>query len=143
LIIADVDRARVSLLTKELDAEVVNVNEIHSVEEDTFAPCALGAALNDQAIPSLKARLVCGGANNQLATDKDGAALLAREIVYASDYLVDAGGIINVAAEYLGETTEQVRARVGQIANRLVSVLTTADSNKQPPHIAGKRCPGL
>jgi leucine dehydrogenase len=135
LIIADVDRARVSLLAKELDAEVVNVNEIHSVETDIFAPCALGAVLNDQTIPSLKARLVCGGANNQLATDKDGAALLAREIVYAPDYLVNAGGIINVAAEYLGETTEQVRTRVGQIANRLTTVLATADSSKQPPHI--------
>jgi leucine dehydrogenase len=135
LIIADVDRARVSLLAMELGAQVVSVNEIHSVEADIFAPCALGAVLNDQTIPSLKARLVCGGANNQLATDKDGAALLAREIVYAPDYLVNAGGIINVAAEYLGETTEQVRARVGQIANRLTTVLATADTSKQPPHI--------
>jgi leucine dehydrogenase len=135
LIIADVDRARVSLLAQELDAEVVSINEIHSVEADIFAPCALGAVLNDQTIPSLKARLVCGGANNQLATDKGGAALLAREIVYAPDYLVNAGGIINVAAEYLGETPEQVRDRVGQIANRLTTVLATADHNKQPPHI--------
>jgi leucine dehydrogenase len=135
LIIADVDRARASLLAKELDAQVVSVNEIHSVEADIFAPCALGAVLNDHTIPSLKARLVCGGANNQLATDKDGEALLAREIVYAPDYLVNAGGIINVAAEYLGETTEQVRERVGQIANRLTTVLATADRNKQPPHI--------
>jgi leucine dehydrogenase len=135
LIIADVDRARVSLLAQELDAEVVSTNEIHSVEADIFAPCALGAVLNGHTIPSLKARLVCGGANNQLATNKDGEALLAREIVYAPDYLVNAGGIINVAAEYLGETTEQVRERVGQIANRLTTVLATADCNKQPPHI--------
>jgi leucine dehydrogenase len=135
LIIADVDRARASLLAKELDAQVVSVNEIYSVEADVFAPCALGAVLNDHTIPSLKARLVCGGANNQLATNKDGEALLAREIVYAPDYLVNAGGIINVAAEYLGETTEQVRERVGQIANRLTTVLATADHNKQPAHI--------
>ncbi len=135
LIIADVDRARVSLLAQELDAAVVSVNEIHSVEADIFAPCALGAVLNDQTIPSLKARLICGGANNQLATDKDGDALLAREIVYAPDYLVNAGGIINVAAEYLGETTGQVRERVGQIASRLATILAVADRTKQPPHI--------
>ncbi len=135
LIIADVDRARVSLLAQELDAAVVSVNEIHSVEADIFAPCALGAVLNDQTIPSLKARVICGGANNQLATDKDGDALLAREIVYAPDYLVNAGGIINVAAEYLGETTGQVRERVGQIASRLATILAVADRTKQPPHI--------
>jgi leucine dehydrogenase len=135
LVIADVDCARVNRVAKELDAKVVGVDEIHSVEADIFAPCALGAALNDRTIPSLKARLVCGGANNQLATDKDGDALLAREIVYAPDYLVNAGGIMNVAAEYLGETTEQVRERVGQIASRLATILAVADRTKQPPHI--------
>lgn len=135
LIIADVDRARVSSLAQELDAQAVSVDEILSVETDIFAPCALGAVLNDRTIPSLKARLVCGGANNQLATDKDGDALRAREIVYAPDYLVNAGGIINVVAEYLGETNEQVRERVGQIATRLTTVLATAGRNKQSPHI--------
>ena len=135
LIIADVDRARVNHLALELDAQVVSVNEIHSVEADIFAPCALGAVLNDRTIPNLKARLICGGANNQLGSDKDGHTLLSREIVYAPDYLVNAGGIINVVAEYLGETTEQVRERVDQIANRLSTVLASAERNKQPPHI--------
>jgi leucine dehydrogenase len=135
LIIADVDRNRVNLLANELDAKVVSVDEILAVETDIFAPCALGAVLNDRTISNLKARIVCCGANNQLATDKDGDALLAREIVYAPDYLVNAGGIINVTAEYLAETTEQVRERVSQISKRLTTVLATANLAKKSPHI--------
>jgi leucine dehydrogenase len=132
LIIADVDRVRVARIAAECDAKVVGVNDILEVEADIFAPCALGAVLNDRNIPNLKARLVCGGANNQLETDRDGEALLKRGIVYAPDYLVNAGGIINVAAEYLGETTEQVRERVEQIADRLTAVLVSADRERKP-----------
>jgi leucine dehydrogenase len=135
LIIADLDRRRVDLLAAECEAKVVSVDEIVEVEAEIFAPCALGAVLNDRTIPNLKARLVCGGANNQLATDNDGEALLERGIVYAPDYLVNAGGIINVAAEYLSETTEQVRQRVDQIAHRLAAVLTSAERRQKPTHI--------
>jgi leucine dehydrogenase len=134
LIIADVDRARVDHLARELDAQVVDVDDILAVKADVLAPCALGAVLNERSIPHLTARLVCGAANNQLATDKDGEALLERGIVYAPDYLVNAGGIINVSAEYLGETTEQVRQRVGQIPNRLTALLASASRDRKPTH---------
>lgn len=130
LVIADIDRRRVALLERVHGARVVPVDEIASVQADIFAPCALGGVLNAKSIPQLKARLVCGGANNQLATEADGDALTARGIAYAPDYVVNAGGIINVTAEYLGETTQQVEARVHCIAGRLDTVLKLAAVEK-------------
>lgn len=134
LIIADVNRARVEALSKEIGATVMGADEIIGAQADIFAPCALGAVINERSIPQLKARLVCGGANNQLATDEDGFALQRLGIVYAPDYLVNAGGIINVAAEYLHETTEEVRERVARIPDRVREVLLLASQNGQPTH---------
>lgn len=134
LIVADVDRARVEALSQELGATVMGTDEIVGAQADIFAPCALGAVINEQSIPQLKARLVCGGANNQLATDQDGYALQRRGIAYAPDYLVNAGGIINVAAEYLHETTDEVHERVAHIPERVREVLLLASQNGQPTH---------
>jgi leucine dehydrogenase len=135
LVIADVDRRRVEALVAELGARAVGVEEITGADADIFAPCALGSALNAQTIPALKARLVCGAANNQLETEADGEALLARGIVYAPDYVVNAGGIINVCAEYLGEAPEDVAQRVGEIAPRLTRILEAAARDNTPPHV--------
>jgi leucine dehydrogenase len=135
LVVADVDMARVARLADELGATVVDVHEIFAVDADVFAPCALGGVLNARTIPVLKAKLVCGGANNQLATERDGETLLERGIVYAPDYVVNAGGIINVSAEYLGETTEQVRERVLAIAPRLREVLQQAEREGKPSNV--------
>ena len=134
LVIADVNRTRVDALAKELGATVMGTDEIIDAQADIFAPCALGAVINEQSIPQLKARLICGGANNQLATDQDGFALQRRGIAYAPDYLVNAGGIINVAAEYLHETTDEVRTRVARIPERVRKVLLLASQNGQPTH---------
>lgn len=135
LVIADIDRRRVDALVAELGARAVGVDEIVAADADIFAPCALGGALNDQTIPTLKARLVCGAANNQLATEADGETLMARGIVYAPDYVVNAGGIINVSAEYLGEAPEEVAQRVSEIAPRLTRILEAAVAGNTPPHI--------
>lgn len=135
LIIADVDRSRVEALANELGATVVDVNEIVVADADIFAPCALGGILNPDTIPLLKAKLVCGGANNQLSTELDGVALMERGVIYAPDYIVNAGGIINVGAEYLGETTEQVNERVHQIAGRLMTVLKSAAEQGKPTNV--------
>ncbi len=91
-----------------------------------FAPCALGAGLNARTIPELGAPIVCGAANNQLETEADGARLVARGITYAPDFIVNAGGIINVSAEYLGESAEVVEARVRAVPTRLMAVLDEA-----------------
>ena len=134
LIIADIDRRRVDALANELQAQPAAVQDIAAVEADVFAPCALGGAINADSAPRLKARLVCGAANNQIASDADARTLQERGVVYAPDYLVNAGGIINVAAEYLRETTDQVRSRVESIPQRLLAVLEEAEASGRSPH---------
>jgi leucine dehydrogenase len=100
---------------------------------DVFAPCALGAALDERAIARLKAKVVCGAANNQLADPALGAVLDEQRVLYAPDYLVNAGGIINVAGEYLGWSPEEVAARVAAIPVRLAEVLERAGRTGRPP----------
>lgn len=133
LIIADIDEARAAAFANELSAKRVGIDGILSVDADVLAPCALGGVLNGETIPSLRARLICGGANNQLASQADGQALVDRGILYAPDYVVNAGGIINVSAEYLGETSRQVSDRVGQIADRLLKIFKRATEAHLPP----------
>lgn len=139
LIVADVDEARAAALARELGAKHAGIEEILAADADILAPCALGGVLNADTIPDLRVRLVCGGANNQLATEADGQALLDRGILYAPDYVVNAGGIINVSAEYLGETSDQVAGRVGQIAGRLLNVFRRSAEEQVPPGVMADR----
>ncbi|MGH6951527.1 MAG: Leu/Phe/Val dehydrogenase [Vitreimonas sp.] len=138
LVIADVNKANL-VRAEPLGAEIAPVDQIHAVKADLFSPCALGAGLNEHTIAELGAPFVCGAANNQLATGEDGARLLLRGITYAPDYVVNAGGIINVSAEYLGEPAEVVEARVRAIAPRVMGVLETAERDAIPPHEAADR----
>lgn len=134
LVVADIDPARARAVADAHGAQVVSVDEIIGTPADIFSPCALGAVLSSQTIPLLKAALVCGGANNQLATPEDGDALFARGIAYAPDYVVNAGGIINVSAEYLGETVEEVQARIATIPGRVEQILQQAARDNRPSH---------
>jgi leucine dehydrogenase len=88
-----------------------------------LSPCALGGVLNSQSVPSIRARVIAGAANNQLAEQKDGAALQLAGVLYAPDYVVNAGGIISVAREYHGGVTEAqvARERIGRGEARLVA----------------------
>jgi leucine dehydrogenase len=133
-VIADMDKAKTEWAAAALGAEIVPLDRIHAVPADLFSPCALGAGLNAETIPELGAPIVCGAANNQLATEEDGARLVARGITYAPDYVVNAGGIINVCAEYLGEPADVVEGRVRAIAERLMKVLDLAKRHGAPPH---------
>ena len=126
LIIADIDPRRRNALGAVLNATVVDVEEIMAVEADVFAPCALGGALTAQSVAGMKARLVCGAANNQLARPEVADLMLERGIAYAPDYVVNAGGIISVSAEYLGEDRASVAARVDQIGPRVGEILDLA-----------------
>lgn len=132
LIVADIDEARAGALARELGSVQAGIDDILGADADILAPCALGAILNDRTIPTIRAGLVCGAANNQLEEERHGEALLSRGIVYAPDYVVNAGGIINVCAEYLGENTHHVEARVNEIAPRLVRILEKARDQKLP-----------
>ena len=138
LLVADVNATNLDR-AKALGAEVVAVDRIHAAKADLFAPCALGAGLNATTIPELGAPIICGAANNQLATEDDGARVQARGIVYAPDYVVNAGGIISVSAEYIGESEAAVDARVRAIAPRLMKVLDTAKAEGLTPHQAADR----
>ncbi|MGE0740947.1 MAG: Glu/Leu/Phe/Val dehydrogenase dimerization domain-containing protein [Hyphomonadaceae bacterium] len=138
MIVADVNAKNLDR-AKALGAEAVDVDRIHAASADLFSPCALGAGLNVQTIPELGAPIICGAANNQLAVEEDGARLVARGITYAPDYVVNAGGIISVSAEYLGESEAAVDARVRAIAPRLVHVLDAAKAQQITPHQAADR----
>jgi leucine dehydrogenase len=133
LIIADIDHAQAAAFAVEYGARHFGIDDILRVDTDILAPCAMGGALNSETISSLSARLICSDANNQLATDADGDALCRRGILYAPDYVVNVGGIINVSAEYLGETSRRVRVRVGQISGRLLTILARAADAHVPP----------
>lgn len=132
LVVADVNEAKVAQAVAELGAETAAVDAIHRVQADLFSPNALGAGLNPTTIPELGAPVVCGGANNQLATPADGMALLKRGVVYAPDYVVNAGGIISIIAEHNDQTVEVAEANIRAIPNRLLAVLDRARAEKRP-----------
>lgn len=135
LTLADVDEARAAKLAAELGGTAVAAETIMDTECDVFSPNALGAILDDSGIARLRAPILAGGANNQLARPQHGAALASRGILYAPDYVINAGGIIAVALEYLareaGEicTVETVRQRIEQIPGRLHDIWAESASS--------------
>jgi leucine dehydrogenase len=127
LTVADVRPATLQRACAEFKARAVPSDEVLEQDVDVLSPCALGAVLNAQSIPRLRARVIAGAANNQLAQGQDGSALQAAGILYAPDYVINAGGIISVAHEYRGEATEaQVIADIQGIPQRLTEVFERA-----------------
>jgi leucine dehydrogenase len=145
LTIADVDHARAQALAAELGAALSSVDAIIRQPADVFSPCALGAILTAQSIAALDVAIVAGAANNQLATPADGARLAARGISYAPDYVINAGGIISVVAEYLDRigtlpaTPESVEAQVAAIGPRLAALFADADAQGLPSDVLADR----
>ncbi|SFR76542.1 Glu/Leu/Phe/Val family dehydrogenase [Sphingomonas jatrophae] len=133
LTLADVYPDRAQSLAAELGAEAVPAEAILAVDADVVSPCALGAVLNEGSIAAMKARVVAGAANNQLATAEDAARLHARGILYAPDYVINAGGVINVGLQYLGgNTMADVEARIAQIPARLEQVWAESAVEDRP-----------
>src|SRR5699024_3758334 len=99
LIVTDTNKDAVDRAVSAFDAEAVDPDAIYGVECDIYAPCALGAVINDQTITQLKAKVIAGSANNQLAEEKHGQLIHEKGIIYAPDYVINAGGVINVADE--------------------------------------------
>jgi len=126
LTVADLRPAAVQRVCDEFRARAVAVEDVLTADVDVLAPCALGAVLNAQSIPRLRARIIAGAANNQLAEGEDGVALDAAGILYAPDYVINAGGIISVAREYAGGTEAQVIADIGRIPARLTEIFERA-----------------
>jgi leucine dehydrogenase len=137
LIVADQRSELAARAAVAFEAQVAGTRTILQAKADVFAPCALGAVLDAQSIAQLKAKVVCGAANNQLATAAEGPRLARAGVLYAPDFVVNSGGIINVAAEYLGWSSEEVDRRVGAIGRTLGQVLDRADSlGLAPPQAA-------
>ncbi len=133
LTLADVDEGRANRMAGELGATVVSPDAILTQDVDLVSPNALGAILTEASIAALSAKVVAGGANNQLATRGEGQRLHDRGILYAPDYVINAGGIINVGLEYLGHGDEsEVMARIARIPERLVEVWDESDRTGQP-----------
>ena len=138
LSIADVSRERVEALAAETGATIVDPAAILSLSADVVSPNALGAILTEETIAALDSPIVAGGANNQLATRADGQRLAARGILYAPDYVINAGGIINVSTEYLGDgDAGLVRARIAGIPDRLERIWAdSAATGRDPAAVA-------
>lgn len=113
-------------------AKFVAPNEIFGVACDVYAPCALGASINDETIPQLKAKIVCGAANNQLKEDRHGLILKEKGILYAPDYLVNAGGVMNVSIEFEGWADSKSRRMVDTIYDKTLEVFKIAESQNIP-----------
>jgi len=134
LSIADVDQDKAQTLAAKAGGKVVSPDEILGLQADVLSPCALGAILTEQTIPDLKVPIVAGGANNQLATPADGVRLQERGILYAPDYVINAGGIINVCTEYLGDgDADLVRSRIEGIPVRLDQIWAESKSSGRDP----------
>jgi leucine dehydrogenase len=133
LTLADVNAARAEALAGELGATTAVTDAILAADADIVSPNALGAILTERTIGALRAKVVAGGANNQLAGPEDGRRLHERGILYAPDYVINAGGIINVGLEYLGQGDEaEVKTRIARIPDRLVEVWDESERTGLP-----------
>jgi len=141
LSVADMDAARAKVTAAEFGAQVVDSGAIHAVEADIFAPCAIGGVLNAGTIPEIRARMVCGAANNQLATPEDADRLHQRGILYVPDYVANGGGIINVSAEILeiGDRAGWVDSRLGAIGANVARILDRAAGEGISPAVIADR----
>ncbi|MGI9606191.1 MAG: Leu/Phe/Val dehydrogenase [Acidimicrobiales bacterium] len=130
LVVADVNSDAVAAVVTRVGAAAVPVDEIHAQDVDVFAPCAMGAVLNDDSIPEIQAQIVCGLANNQLAEPRHGHALKDRSIVYVPDYVVNAGGVMGAATVVYGPPSpEESLEKIEGLHKTITSILARADES--------------
>ena len=141
LMVSDVNQAATQRAKDEFGATILLPEEIYHADCDVFAPCALGGVLNDDTIPRLRCKIVCGGTNNQLLEDRHADAVEKRGIVYGPDYIVNAGGVINLAQEVApgGYSEEAATARVMKIYDNMRQVLEIASSQHITTAVAADR----
>lgn len=139
LVVTDIDAARVKRAVDEFGARAVDLEQIYSVAADIFSPCALGGILNDDTIPKLKVEIVAGAANNQLLEERHGDALEARGLLYAPDYVANAGGVINVYSELAGWTSQRALRKADEIYETTLGVFEIAKETSVPTYVAADR----
>ncbi len=138
LIVSDIDRAKCEHVAKMFGAQVVFPDEILSVECDVLAPCAMGGVINEKTIPQLKCRAIAGCANNQLLKDSDADELFALGILYAPDFIINSGGLLNVTQELdsMGYNPHTARNKVNKIYSQLMIIYDIAEQNRYSTHKA-------
>ena len=141
LIVTDINQERIDTVVKEFNAKAVGLDEIYTVDADIFAPCALGAIINDDTIGNLKFKAIAGASNNQLLDEeKHGKMLKDMNILYAPDYIINSGGVINVYYETINEyVRENVTQKVKNVYNILMEIYKISDDENIPTHIASSR----
>jgi len=140
LYISDIDESKLKRATNEIKAKVVSDDDIYGLDVDIFAPCALGGIINDETIPKLKCKIIAGAANNQLEKErKHGKALLERGILYAPDYVINAGGLINVYNELQGYNRDKALAQAEGIYDILSEVLDVAEKEGVATPVASNK----
>jgi leucine dehydrogenase len=137
--VADVDEKAVQRAVESFGAEEAGTHEILFLDVDVLAPCALGGVLDDETIPRIQAKVVCGGANNQLADDRHGVALADRGILYVPDYVANAGGLIAGVCEWAGAGPEEAKRRVEEIYQTCDRVFARAEREGLAPSVAAER----
>ena len=139
LIVTDINKEAVQRAVDAFGAVAVDTNEIYSQDADIFAPCALGAVINDETIPQLKAKVIAGSANNQLKNSDHGDMIHEMGIVYAPDYVINSGGVINVADELAGYNRERALKRVAGIYDTIEQIFAISKRDSIPTYVAADR----
>jgi leucine dehydrogenase len=138
----DIDKAKIDRAIKEFGITTTSTEEIYDVECDIFSPCALGASINKSTLPRLKTKVIAGAANNQLATDEIGLEVMKRGIIYAPDYAINAGGLMNIYHESMIEGGyDHTRAfdHIAKIGQTIDQILNRAKEENLPPSIVADR----
>jgi leucine dehydrogenase len=139
LVVTDIDAERVKQVVHEFGARSVSPDEIYGVQADIFAPCALGGIINDTTIPQLKCEIVAGAANNVLLEERHGVALEEKGILYAPDYVANAGGVINVYSELAGWSSARAFRKADEIYDTILKVFAIAKKDSVPTYVAADR----
>lgn len=138
--VTDIDDERVKRVVKDYGATAVTGEEIYGLDVDVYAPCALGATLNDDTIPKLKCKIVAGAANNQLAEEKKhGQMLIDKGILYAPDFVINGGGLINVANELEGYNQDRALSQAEGIYDLMLRIFNISKTEKIPTYTAANQ----
>lgn len=138
--ITDINAEKLKAVSAETKAQIVSLDEIFDVDMDIYAPCALGATVNDETLKRLKCSVICGAANNQLADEKiHGEAVAKKGILYAPDFVVNAGGIINVYYELEGYNRERAMSHAEKIYNTTLEIFRIAKEENVPTYLAANK----
>ncbi|MEO6354815.1 MAG: Glu/Leu/Phe/Val dehydrogenase [Burkholderiaceae bacterium] len=135
LVVTDIDGAALERARAEFGAEIVATDAIYDVQADIYAPCALGATLNADTLARLKVKIVAGAANNQLASADVGELLRQKGVLYAPDFVINAGGIIKAGYEYLNKPESDVEAHVREIGGTLAEIFARAERERLPTSV--------